>query len=130
LTGSVSTVLNYNTGQTSAFLTGGVHAGWNGVASASLSGGFIYGALGSDNRGFSDRFTTVQASTGEGLGGFASFGNGVQVYGASLGVALMPTPTGGIARTYTTQPLGTGPGLGPFTNLLDASLFVARQLCN
>jgi hypothetical protein len=125
--GSLSAVVNYNTGQLSGFATGGLQLGWNGGAQASVSSGFIYGALGSNNSGFSGGFTTVSLSSGEGVGGFASFGNGVQVYGASAGISLIPSPTGGISRTQTSQPLNMGSGLN---NLFDDALYLARRACN
>ena len=51
-TGSLELVVNYNTGQVSGFVSGGFQAGWNGVAQASASTGFIYGDLMADNSGY------------------------------------------------------------------------------
>jgi hypothetical protein len=126
-TGSVSVVLNYNTGQTSLFATGGMQVGWNGGAQGQISAGFIYGALGPSSAGYSGDFSTASGSSGEGVGGYASFGQGVQVYGASVGATLLPTPTAGVAVTETSQPLNLGNALSdPF----DLALFAARQACN
>jgi RHS repeat-associated protein len=126
-TGSVSVVLNYNTGRTSLFATGGMQVGWNGGAQVQVSAGLIYGALGPNSAGYSGEFSTASGSSGEGIGGYASFAQGVQVYGAGVGATLLPTPTAGVAVTETSQPLNVGGGL---SNPFDLALFLARQACN
>jgi len=124
--GSLSVVVNYNSGQVSGFATGGLQVGWNGIAQASVSTGFIYGALGSNNSGFSGSFTTGSGS-GATFGGYGSFGNGVQVYGGSLGASLTGA-TGTLSRTATSSPLQFGNILGSLAvTPLDNALSLARQ---
>lgn len=124
--GSLSAVVNYNSGQVSGFTTGGLQAGWNGGAQASVSMGFIYGPLGADNSGFSGTFTTGSAS-GAIFGGFASFGGGVQVYGASFGGSVTGA-TGGLSRTTTSSPLQFGNILGRLAEIpLDDALSLAKR---
>lgn len=124
---SLSVVINYNSGQVSGFATGGLQAGWNGIAQASVSTGFIYGALGSNNTGYSGVFTTGSGS-GVLLGGFVSIGNGVTVAGVSAGANLTATPTGGLSVTSTSRPLQLGNTLGSLAvTPLDNALSLARQ---
>jgi hypothetical protein len=124
--GSLSTVVNYDSGQVSGFATGGMQLGWNGLVQASVSTGFIYGALGSNNSGYSGTFTGGSFS-GAAFGGFGSSGNGVQVYGASLGASFSPF-TFAVSRTATTSPLGLGSAIGTlFTIPLDNALTLARR---
>jgi RHS repeat-associated protein len=124
--GSVSVVINYASGQVSGFATGGLQVGWNGLAQASVSVGFIYGALRPNNEGYSGTFTTGSFS-GATFGGFGSFGNGVQVYGGSLGTSLTGV-TGTLSRTVTSRPFQFGKTVGSFMMTpLDVVLSVARQ---
>jgi hypothetical protein len=124
--GSLSVVINYSSGQVSGFATGGFQGGWNGGAQASISTGFIYGALGSDNRGFSGTSVGGSAS-GLIFGGFGSVGKKVQVYGASIGASLSPVTVTG-SKTYTSQPVQFGNILGSLaTTPLDNALILARQ---
>ncbi len=119
LTGSVSTVVNYNNGNVTLSWTGGGQGGGEG---ASVSSGFIYGDLGSDNSGYSGPFATASASA-EGVGGFASFGKTARVYGASLA----GNPGAAIAGTKTAKQHSMGRAgalaLAPF----DPVLYYARQ---
>ena len=61
-------VVNYDTGQVSAFAFGGFQVGWNGGVSGSVYTGFVWGLNGS-NSNYSGGFTGVNG--GAGLGGFA-----------------------------------------------------------
>ncbi len=125
--GSLSLVINYNSGQVSGFATGGVQAGWNGIAQASVSTGFIYGELGSNNSGYSGRFTGGSLS-GATFGVFGSFGKGVQVYGASLGASMTGGLTFGLSRTATSNPVPLGSALtNPLSTPLDQALTLARK---
>jgi RHS repeat-associated protein len=54
--GSLDTFVNYNSGQTSVFATGGGGLGWNGGGSLAATTGLIYGLDGTNN-GFSHSFT-------------------------------------------------------------------------
>jgi hypothetical protein len=136
-------VVNYNTGQTSGFLSGGAQAGWNGGVSGSVFSGFIYGPLNGDNSGYSGGFTTtsipvypeyglnafVSASSGglTGPSGVVPTPGGVSVVGVSAGGSLLNTQTGGVSVTNYTKPLSFGKwGL---TTPIDFLLFLARRGC-
>jgi hypothetical protein len=124
--GSLSVVINYNSGQVSGFATAGLQAGWNGIAQASVSTGFIYGGLGSNNSGYSGTFTTFSGS-GATFGGYGSFGNRVQVFGPSLGASLTGA-TGTLSSTVTSSPLQFGEILGSLAvTPLDEALSFAKQ---
>jgi RHS repeat-associated protein len=142
-TSSVEMVVNYNTGQTSGFLSGGAQAGWNGGVSGSVFSGFIYGPLNGDNSGYSGGFTTtsipvypeyglnafVSASSGglTGPSGVVPTPGGVSVVGVSAGGSLLNTQTGGVSVTNYTKPLSFGKwGL---TTPIDFLLFLARRGC-
>ena len=136
--GGGEVVVNYNSGQVSAFGFGGLQVGWNGGASGSIYTGFVYG-LNNSNSNYSGGFTG--ANGGYGLGGFAASSSGgltggasglapngqVKVGGASLGASLIPTPTGGVTATNYTKPLQLGKfwAFGP----TDFVLYAARQVC-
>lgn len=47
--GGGEVVMNYNTGQMTAFAYGGAQVGWNGVVGASAYTGFVYGLNGSNS---------------------------------------------------------------------------------
>src|SRR5579883_3053744 len=131
-------VVNYNSGQVSAFGFGGVQVGWNGGASGSVYIGFVYG-LNNSNSNYSGGFTG--ANGGAGIGGFAASSSGgltggtaglspsgaVKAGGISLGGGLLGGFSGGLTATNYTNPLQ----LGKFWafNPLDALLYAARQLC-
>lgn len=97
-TGSVSQVVNYNTGQASLFGSGGVQVGWNGGASAFASEGFVWKmALDTD---YSGPFSNVSGGSSEGPGGqiyWAS--NGVKGVSFSMSGSLLPTAT--VSYSYT-----------------------------
>ncbi len=127
-TGSLSVVINYQSGQVSGFATGGLQVGWNGAAATSVSTGFIYGNLGSNNGGYSGPFVTGYGS-GPVFGGYASFSNGVSVYGASMGANLTGGAGGGANFTETTAPHQFGPVVGSlFKTPLDNILSLAKGL--
>jgi len=141
LEGGGEIVLNYNSGQVSAFGFSGGHAGWNGGASATASTGMVYG-LNDSNSNYSDGFTTFGG--GVGLGGFAAVSSGgsnglmkdgpgallpngqVVVLGVSLGASLAGGFAGGVSTTDYSNPrqLGKFNGFGT----LDMLFFVARQM--
>ena len=56
-------VLNYNSGQVSAFGFGGVQADWNGGASGWVYTGFVYG-LNNSNSNYSGGLTGMMAAQG------------------------------------------------------------------
>lgn len=56
-------VINYDSGQVSAFGFGGGQVGWNGGLSASVYGGFVWG-LNSSNSNYSKGFTGVNGGAG------------------------------------------------------------------
>lgn len=133
-------VVNYNSGQVSAFGFGGAQIGWNGGASGSVYTGFVYG-LNNSNSNYSGGFTGVNG--GAGLGGFAASSSGgltggtsglaptggVTAVGVSLGGGLLSGFSGGVTATNYTNPVQ----LGKFWafNPLDALIYSARQLlCN
>jgi hypothetical protein len=130
-TGSLSVVINYNNGQVSGFATGGLQAGWNGAAAASVSTGFVYGNLRPNNSGFSGDFVTGYGS-GPVFGGYGSFGNGISVFGASAGANLTGGAGGGANFTKTTNPHQFSLAVGSlFTTLLDnAHSFARRLICH
>jgi hypothetical protein len=138
LGGGGEVVVNYNSGQVSAFGFGGLQVGWNGGASGPIYTGFVYG-LNNSNSNYSKGFTG--ANGGYVLGGFAASSSGgltggasglapngqVKTGGVSFGASLIPTPTGGVTATNYTKPLQLGKfwAFGP----TDFALYVARQVC-
>ena len=137
--GGVELVLNYNSGQTSAFSFGGLQLGWNGGVSGSIYTGFVYG-LNTLNANYSGGFTSVNG--GAGLGAFAASSSGGLTHGASglsptgevkavgvgVGAGLLGGFSGGVSATNYTKPLQAGKFAG-FTPQ-DLLLYAARQLCN
>jgi hypothetical protein len=132
-------VLNYNSGQVSAFAFGGFQLGWNGGISGSGYSGFIYG-LNNSNSNYSGGFTGFNVGAGPGIFGASSSGgltggisglvpNGnVTVGGFSLGGGLLTGISGGVTATNYTDPVQLG-RFWAFTPL-DDMLFGARQACN
>jgi RHS repeat-associated protein len=130
-------VLNYNSGQVSAFGFGGVQAGWSGGASGSVYTGFVYG-LNNSNSNYSGGFTGINAGAGVGLFGASSSGgltgrgggiapNGaVKVGGAGFGGSLIGAFSGGVTVTNYSNPVPLGKywAFGP----LDLLLSGARRL--
>ena len=145
LEGGGEIVVNYDTGQTSAFAFGGVHAGVNGALSGTIYTGFAYGLQG-DNSNYSQGFTGFQSSLGlvgdvaifansSAKGGFVKGAPGVvpdfqvTVYGAGVSANLMDLPyTGNANTTYYSNPqqIGRFTGFG----LLDYVFYGARRICN
>ena len=132
-------VMNYNSGQTSAFPLGGTQIGWNGGMTGSVYTGFVYG-LNDANSNYSGGFTGFNVGAGPGIFAASSSGgltggtskmapNGeVTAYGVSLGAGLLSGFSGGVTATNysSAQPIGK---FGAFTTL-DLLLFAARQtLC-
>ena len=151
LSGSVETVVNYNTGEVSGFLSGGLHAGYVG----GLSGSGFLGAvrnLGNSNNNYAGPFTNASVGAGPfaltasaSSGGLTNPGtlskNGVQVVSGSVGASFLPTPVSlNASVTYFTNPIPMGnianntsafpsdlPGFG--LSLFDRIMFFARQVC-
>jgi RHS repeat-associated protein len=138
-------VMNYDSGQVSAFGFGGTQIGWNGAASASVYSGAIYG-LEADNSNYSKGFTggNVSLPIGGGVVGIGAFAGGSSggftggakglipggpvVVGLSAGVSAAYGVGGGTVTHYS-KPVQLGK-LWPFAlNPTDALLFTARQLC-
>jgi len=137
--GGVELVINYNSGQTSAFAFGGLQLGWNGGVSGSTYTGFVYG-LNSSNPNYSGGFTGING--GAGLGGFAASSSGGITHGVSgliptggikavsvaLGAGLLGGFSGGVSASNYTKPLQ----LGKFVAFTPADylVYALRQLCN
>lgn len=133
-------VLNYDSGQISAFGFGGTQIGWNGGASASVYSGMVFG-LDSSNSNYSGGFTG--ANGGALMGGFVASSSGgltrgaagvvpngqVKVAGMSAGVSLLGTPTGGATVTNYSDPVQLGKFWALAFNPLDVIGYLARQAC-
>jgi hypothetical protein len=134
-------VVNYNSGQVSAFGFGGTQAGWNGVASGSVYAGYVWG-LNNSNSNYSRGFSGVQggargfvgliqASSGgltADLGGAASLQPPVVVAGG-LGTGAVGPFTAGVTVTEYSPPLSIGKFWPLALSPADALLFSAKQLC-
>jgi hypothetical protein len=135
---SVNLVTNFNTGESNLFVTGGLQAGWNGAASGYVSGGSIYSNSTFSNSDFSGNFTNASVNTRPGPGGFVSSSpNGTTVVGGSMGWSLLPSVTGGVSETETSQPLGGYVLSNAVNNALSqgptaplAVMPLLRQICN
>jgi len=137
-TGTLEQVLNYTTGETTLFASGGIQAGvWNGGAQGNAIGGLIYGNLKGDNSNYRGPFTTLSESL-NGVGGFIAasgggLGNpvpdgGMEVVGGSFGVSLVGSWSATTSVTYYTPPLSAGSFTG-FDPQVDLGFLVARQIC-
>lgn len=141
--GGGEVVINYNSGQVSAFSFGGVQAGWNGGASGSAYTGFVYG-LNASNSNYSGGFTGVNG--GAGFGGFAARSSGgltggaggllptsgVTAAGVSFGGGLLSGATGGVTATNYSNPFQFGAAMSAAIrslNPIDSLLYAARQVC-
>ena len=131
--GSVDAVVNYNTGQTSLFLTGTMSpCCWNGVSSLTVSTGLIFGLDGT-NKGFSGPFkggNLYVPTPVPGVSGGGSVMSDGKVTVASLGVsgsAVGRFSFGGVG-SWTTKPLN----VGKFTRygVLDYLGYLLRRPCN
>ena len=132
VSGSADMVVNYNSGQTSFFATGGGGLGWNGGGSVTVTTGAVYGLDGTNN-GFSGQFKGVNfyAPTpvpGVGAGGSITHGGGVTVVSVGVSGALAGKLGGGFSWTNTTNPLNSGKftGYAP----LDFLGYLMRRPCN
>ena len=135
VSGSISQVVNYDSGQVSDFATGGLQLGWNGAASGSVSAGFTFGNLGDSNSNFSGKFIGGQGGSSEGPGGMVSMSPNasVVVAASSMNVSLIPGPTGGGLLTVTTAAVPAGnvfrnAGNNVATDILDLAMFAIRQM--
>jgi RHS repeat-associated protein len=139
-------VLNYDTGQVSAFGFHGAQAGWNGVVSASVNNGYAWGLSG-DNSNYQGGFSGFVGAGGApvAVGGFGARSSGglegpirgvppesrVTVAGATIGAAALGKASGGGMTMNYTKPLQIGK-MGPLvaaTSPVDALIYGARQLC-
>gem|GEM_PF-3960389 len=134
----METLVNYNTGQTSAFAFAGVQGGWAGGMSGSIYSGLVYGLNGS-NTNYSGGFTT--GSFGANIFGFASAGSGgltngfggpfqlsrPVVFGGGISAGLLGKFSGGVTATNYTSPLQLGTA-GLVRNPLDMILYLAKQV--
>jgi RHS repeat-associated protein len=123
VSGEIDTVVNYNSGQTSVFATGGFSFGWNGGLSLTSTSGLIYG-LDETNNGFSGRFNggSFYGPTpipDVGAGGSITNGGGVTVLSGGLSAAIFGRYGFGVSATNTTSPVNTGTfaGFSPFDYL-------------
>jgi hypothetical protein len=131
-------VVNYDSGQVSAFGFGGVQVGWTGGANGSVYTGFIRG-LNNSTSNYSGGFTGVNGAAGIGVllasssGGLTGGTSGlapngaVKAIGVSLGAGVLGGFSGGVTATNYTSPVQ----LGKFWAFspLDALLYAARQVC-
>ena len=141
--GGGEVVINYQSGQVSAFGFGGVQVGWNGGASGSAYTGFVYGLNGS-NSNYSGGFTSVNG--GAGFGGFAARSSGgltggaggllpasgVTAAGVSFGGGLLSGVSGGVSATNYSNPFQFGSRLSAVIRNLtpvDSLLYAAQQVC-
>lgn len=118
--GSLDMVVNYNSGQTSLFATGGGGLGWNGGGSLTATTGLVFGMNGT-NDGFSGPFKganfyapTPVPAVGAGIS--VTHGGGVTVVSLGVSGALAGRYGGGGSATNTTRPLNIGKFTG-FTPL-------------
>jgi RHS repeat-associated protein len=140
-TGSVEIVLNYNTGELSAFASGGLFGGVNGGASGGPFAGLIYG-LGNSNANFSKGFSGVAVSAPGGIGGFIESSSespqnpfklnlltGPKVIAASWTPSVLTGGTNAMGTaTYASPPLSLGHQFLAY-NTFDSMLFTLRKLC-
>jgi hypothetical protein len=131
-------VVNYDSGQVSAFGFGGVQAGWNGGLSGTAYIGFVYG-LNESNSNDSGGFSGFNAAMGtgvfwvsssggltNGIGGTVPAGD-VTAAGFSVGAGVLGPVSGGVTVTGYTRPqqMGRYWGFSP----LDMLISSVRQLC-
>ncbi|HEV2177385.1 MAG TPA: RHS repeat-associated core domain-containing protein [Terriglobia bacterium] len=121
--GTAEAVLNFDTGQLSAFVSGGVQAGINpGGPQSSVFGGLIFGNLKGDNSGYQGGFTNLSLSSGEGgqvtlsasSGGLQAGPSGLQPNGDVVAlsggpsVSMNPLPGATVSATNFAGPLQLG----------------------
>lgn len=132
VSGEGDMVLNYNSGQSSLFATGGMAFGWNGGVSLTATSGLVYG-LDSTNNGYSGLFkgASLYAPTPVpfvGAGGSVIHGGDVKVISLGASAALVGKYGGGISTTNTSQPLDVGNFVG--FSMGDFAGYLARLPCN
>jgi len=132
VSGSGDMVVNYNSGQTSLFATGGGGLGWNGGASLTATTGLVYGLDGTNN-GFKGVFKggNLYVPTpypGVSAGGSITNGAGVTVVSAGAGGALAGKYGFGGSWTNTTSPLNVGKFTG--YSPIDYAGYLLRRPCN
>ena len=111
-------VVNYDSGQVSAFGFGGLQTGWNGGLSGSVYSGFVWG-LNDSNSNYSGGFTGFNGALG--LGGFIASSSGglgdpsesipnfdVTTAGVSAGWGILGGWSGGATATNYTKPVQLG----------------------
>jgi hypothetical protein len=121
----VELILNYDTGQISAFAFGGAQVGWNGAATGTLYQGNVYGLNGT-NSNYSGPFTGGNVS-GKVAGVFGAKSGPVYAVGGSASVSLLSGPFSfGANRTVYSSPLQ----LGRFWAFQDQDyyMFLGRQI--
>ncbi|MBV9990345.1 MAG: RHS repeat-associated core domain-containing protein, partial [Alphaproteobacteria bacterium] len=129
-------VTNYNTGQSSIFVSAGGFGGWNGGVSASAFSGMIYN-LGNDNGNYSQFFESVSGSAEyfgifgarSAAGPFMQTSNpnaDVRVYGGAAGGCLWCTFTFQVSTTYAWRVADLGDRPARFS-LLDSGMTALRQ---
>ena|GEM_PF-2457126 len=118
-------VQNFNSGQVSAFGLGGFQAGWNGGASVSVFGGFIWGNLAANNSNYAGGFRGANASVGVVAGSVASSG-ALSTAAAGLGASIT-NGTGNASATLYTRPLQLGHSIP--LDPLGQALALANQAC-
>ena len=144
----VELVINYNSGQASAFGFGGAGVGWNGGLQGTAYTGFVWGSLDNSNSNYSGGFTGGNLSfdlaevgggffgaySSGGLGGLAtSSGVGalrpkgsVRVGGFSASWAAVPGVTFAGTATNYANPIQLGQTSG--ITGVDQTLYLARQV--
>ncbi len=142
-TGTLTLLNNYNTGEVSLFVSGGLFAGWNGGIQGGVQTGFVSN-LGDTNSNYSRWFTTFSGSVGvtgaysssssQGLSGnpLAFNASGVREHGIGLSVPFIRSPfTATASSTYFSELHRFGRfGSAALTTPLDVLLTGLRQLCN
>ena len=104
--GSANVVMNFDTGHTSLYFTGGGQLGWNGGVSGYVSGGYVFSSSNFSPTDYSGKFSTWAGSSSKGPGGFISNSTDgkTTVVGTSMGGSFYGPP-GGFSLTNTTAPI-------------------------
>ena len=125
-------LLNYNTGELSAFGYAGMQGGFNGGISRTGNVGFVWG-LGSDSSAYGGWFRGGALSVGTlGVSAAKSPTSPVTAVSLTAGASRVPVRvSGGGTATYYSPPFSFG-NVRPFvatTNPIDNALFAARDAC-
>ena len=127
-------VVNYNSGQVSAFAYMGGGFGWNGMASASGYTGLIWGNLSNSNANYGGK--NFAGAFGSPVGPFGASSTSQSsllpnfqtvTAGVTGGLSLSPVGSFGTSTTVSTPPLQLGK-YWAFTPL-DAMIYSAKQGC-